>query len=406
MPDPVGSDPAMSDPVRSDPAMRVGVIGAGTMGAGITQVCAAAGHQVALFDVDPGALASGAARATAGIERAVQRGWMDPGNGATALAGLSAASSLEGAAAGAQLVIEAAVEDLELKRAIFRALSGVAAPDALLASNTSSLSISAIATATVRPERVLGLHFFNPAPLMTLVEVAAGERTTEATMAAAVGFVEGLGKHPVTCLDAPGFIVNRVNRPFTLEPLRMLEVGEATIVDIDAAIRAAGYPMGPFAYMDLVGLDVNLAAATAIWQGFAETERFRPSSIQQRLVAQGALGRKAGQGFYVYPSDGAGAEPSQPFAGEAPTGSLASHEIVERVELAIINEAYRAVGDGVALPTDIDLAMRLGANHPYGPFERVGQLGLRTAVERLARLQASHGDRYAIAPALWQIAYA
>lgn len=225
-------------------------------------------------------------------------------------------------------------------------------------------------------------------------------------MASAARFVEGLGKHPVACLDAPGFIVNRVNRPFTLEPLRMLEAGEAAIVEADAAIRSAGYPMGPFAYMDLVGLDVNLAAARAIWQGFAEAERFRPSPIQERLVAQGALGRKAERGFYTYPRDGGQARPSESFDREGPAGSLAPAEIVERVELAIINEAYRAVGEGIASPADIDLAMRLGANHPYGPFERVGQLGVRTVVERLAGLQGSHGDRYAIAPALRQIAYA
>ncbi|MGH2467901.1 MAG: 3-hydroxyacyl-CoA dehydrogenase NAD-binding domain-containing protein [Candidatus Limnocylindrales bacterium] len=386
--------------------MQVGVIGAGTMGAGIAQVCLGAGHAVSLYDVDPAAVARGRARVEAGLDRLVARDLLSAEARAAALARLAEADSVEAAADGAEVVIEAALEQLELKRAIFEALDRAAAADTLLASNTSALSITALAEATAHPARILGLHFFNPAPVMALVEVVAGERTAAETMAAGRAFAEGLGKTAVSCSDSPGFIVNRVNRPFTLEPLRMLAAGEAGIEAIDTAISGAGYPLGPFAYMDLVGIDVNLAAATAIWRAFAEEPRFRPSPIQEQLAARGALGRKSGGGFYAYDADGRRGLPSADITSGATASALAAERIVERVELAIINEAYHAVGESVAGPADIDLALRLGANHPVGPFERAGQLGLRAVVQGLAKLEAAYGERYRVAPALWQIANA
>jgi 3-hydroxybutyryl-CoA dehydrogenase len=241
---------------------------------------------------------------------------------------------------------------------------------------------------------------------MPLVEVVAGERTSPEAVARAMTFVEGLGKTPVPCLDAPGFIVNRINRPFTLEALRMVEAGEAGIEEIDAAVKAAGYPMGPFRLMDLVGIDVNFAVASSLFSAFDEAERFRPSPIQSELVEAGTLGRKSGSGFYRYIEGQPGEVAYRPAAvGEAqrPQG-LNAADIVERIEVLIINEAYHAVGDQVAQPPDIDRAMRLGANHPYGPFERAGQLGLRKVVETLALLERTHGARFRVAPALWQVA--
>ncbi|HEX5465937.1 MAG TPA: 3-hydroxyacyl-CoA dehydrogenase NAD-binding domain-containing protein [Candidatus Limnocylindrales bacterium] len=399
--------------------MRVAVIGAGTMGAGIAQACLGAGHGVALYDVDPGAVERARERIAEGLGRLVAKGRLGAEARTEALARLSAADSVEAAATGAEVVIEAALEELEVKRSIFARLDRAAPAQALLASNTSALSISALAEATGRPEQVLGLHFFNPAPVMALVEVVAGERTTAATVAAARSFAEGLGKTPVSCSDAPGFIVNRVNRPFSLEPLRMLTAGEANVPAIDAAVVEAGYPLGPFAYLDLVGLDVNLAATTAIWRGFDEDERFRPSPLQEQLVAAGLLGRKTGRGFYVYDAAGrrgapaaafaagaAGAGAAGPGAAHAGAADLAPAAIVERIGSAIINEAYLAVGEGVATPPEIDLAMRLGVNHPAGPFERAGQLGLRRVIEGLARLESAYGERYRVAPALWQVANA
>jgi 3-hydroxybutyryl-CoA dehydrogenase len=388
--------------------VTVGIVGAGTMGAGIAEVCLAAGHAVRLYDASPEAVARGSARIAGGLERLVARGRLSANGRDAALARLTAVPALLDVALGAEVVIEAALEELVVKRAIFAALDAAAAPDVLLATNTSALSVTAIAEATARPGRVLGLHFFNPAPRMALVEVVGGAHTDPATMAAAEAFVTALGKRPVACHDAPGFIVNRVNRPFTLEALRMLEAGEAGIAGVDAAIVAGGFPMGPFALMDLIGIDVNLAVARSLHQAFGGAVRFRPSPIQERLVEAGTLGRKSGHGFYRYDTMGralgTGAGFSPPEGADAGYEALPADEIRTRIELAIVNEAYRAAGDGVAVPPDIDLAMRLGAGHPVGPFERAATLGLRRVVAELRRLEERHGERFRVAPALWQVA--
>lgn len=382
--------------------MIVGVVGAGTMGAGIAQVCLAAGHALRLHDASAEAVERGRRRIDEGLARLVSRGTLAPEAREAALARLTTTGSLEAVAEGSELIIEAALEDLETKRAIFRELDALAPAGALLATNTSALSVTAIAQAAGRPGRVLGLHFFNPAPVMALVEVVAGERTDPAALEAGVAFVTGLGKRPVVCRDAPGFIVNRVNRPFTLEALWMLEAKEAGIGAIDAAILAGGYPMGPFALMDLVGVDVNLAVARALYAAFGEVERFRPSPVQARLVAAGTHGRKTGSGFYRYDTRGRVLGPAEVFA--AGGAALPAEEIRMRIELAIVNEAYHAVGDGIASPPDIDLAVQLGAGHPVGPFERARSLGLRRVVGELRRLEQLHGGRFRVAPALWQVA--
>jgi len=367
-------------------------VGSGTLGAGIAQVALEAGHEVVLHDVDEIALERGRTRIREGlVRRAAKLGldadsideWADG-----RLAGLRDSLTLDGVAAGADLVVEAALEDLELKRTIFTALDREAPPDAILATNTSALSVDAIADAVRRPGRVLGLHFFNPAPVMPLVEVVRGPRTGERAIRTAHALMQAWGKTPVECVDAPGFIVNRVNRPFTLEALAMLEEGVAGIEALDAAVRAAGYPMGPFELMDLTGIDVTLAATRAIHAAFVTrgdslADRFRPSPTQERMVAQGRLGRKTGTGFYRY---GPG-EPERSEAGSDPA-------LVERIELAIVNEAHRAVEDGVAGRDSIDLALRLGAAHPQGPFERWDERGGVGAVRTGLAAQAGRGARF------------
>ncbi|CAN5745841.1 hypothetical protein BH23CHL7_BH23CHL7_04320 [soil metagenome] len=386
--------------------MIVGLVGAGTMGAGIAQVCLHAGHEVLLYDVDHAAIERGRARITDGLARLVAKDRLPADAPERLLSALRDAHTLEGLAAESDLVIEAALEDMELKRTIFRALGSGARAQTLLATNTSALSVTEIAAASGAADRVLGMHFFNPAPVMPLVEVVAGDATSVATLDAGTHFVEELGKTAVVCRDAPGFIVNRVNRPFTLEALRMLESAEASIEQVDGAMTGAGYPMGPFALMDLVGIDVNYAVARALYEAFDNAVRFRPSPIQHQLVESGRLGRKTGDGFYRY-SDGPPA-PSDLFAGVGVgppiEGGLPADEIVNRIELAIINEAYLAAGEGVAEAGDIDRAMKLGANHPRGPFERAGELGLGAVIDRLAGYQAVFGERFRVAPLLWQIA--
>ena len=385
--------------------MIVGVIGTGTMGAGIAQVCLQAGHEVVLHDVDHAAIERGRSRIADGLEKLVAKGRLTADQRSQMLASLRDAHSLEGLAQESDVVIEAALEDIDLKNTIFRALGAAARPDAILATNTSALSVSEIANSSGRPRQVLGLHFFNPAPVMPLVEVVIGQQSDSKIVELATSFAAGLGKTPIACADSPGFIVNRVNRPFTLEALRMLDAGEADAEQIDLAVRSAGYPMGPFAFMDLVGIDVNLAAATAVWQGFDEAVRFAPSQIQRDMVAAGDLGRKTGRGFYLY-EDGTPIRLSDrlPLETQPATDLLSDAEIVRRIELAIINEAYHAAGEGVAQPPDIDRAMKLGSNHPYGPFERAAALGLRSVVTGLRDLEARYGERFRVAPALWQIA--
>ena len=353
----------------------IGVVGAGTMGAGIAQVALEAGHEVVLYDVDEAALERGVERVRTGLGRRAAKLELDADSiddwVEGRLVNLRTALTLDAVASAADVAIEAAIEDLDLKRTIFGALDREAPSEALLATNTSALSVAAIATATNRPDHVLGLHFFNPAPLMPLVEVARASQTDADSIARAVALMERWGKTPVVVEDAPGFIVNRVNRPFTLEALRMLEAGEADIAEIDAAVRAAGYPMGPFELMDLIGIDVNLAVATAVYEGLGRPDRLRPSPIQERLVEDGRLGRKTGAGFYGYRDGERGdAAADLATAGDAPRSRpIADAEIVPRIEGAIAREAELALEAGIAPAESIDLAMRLGAGHQHGPFE-------------------------------------
>jgi 3-hydroxybutyryl-CoA dehydrogenase len=349
----------------------VGIVGAGIMGSGIAQVGLEAGDEVLLYDVDEAAIERANDRIRDGLTRRAAKLDLDPNtiddwvDGR--LAGLRSAATLDQLGGESDVVIEAALESLELKRTIFATLDAAAPPAEILATNTSALSIEAIAAATTRPERVVGLHFFNPAPLMALVEVVAGPATDPAVVVAAVALVERWGKTAVRSADTPGFIVNRVNRPFTIEALRMLEAGEATVEEIDEAVRAAGFPMGPFELMDLAGLDVNLAAARGIWKGLDRPDRLRPSPIQERLVAAEHLGRKTGQGFYRY-ENARQLAVSNEFAVAPSTAS--ADAIRDRILAAIDSEAQRALDEGVASGADIDTALRLGAGHPQGPFER------------------------------------
>lgn len=387
----------------------IGVVGAGTMGAGIAQIALEAGHEVVLHDVDDAAIERGRDRIADGLARRAARVDADPAAiddwVARRIAGLRQTRVLEQLGDEADVVIEAALESLPLKATIFRTLDAVVAPSAILATNTSALSIAAIAAATRHRGRVVGLHFFNPAPLMDLVEVVAGPATDPGVAAAAADLVRGWGKTTVRSADSPGFIVNRVNRPYTIRALRLLEAGAAGIGQIDAAMRDADFRLGPFELMDLTGIDVTYAAATGIWEGLGRPERLRPSPIQAGLIAAGRLGRKTGWGFHRYESgrrvDG---EPAGlPLAAGAtrPRGrTMTADEIRDRILLPVVDEAFRAAHEGVAVEVDIDAALRLGAAHPIGPFARAALAGGPAAVASRLRELARDDPSLEPSPAL------
>jgi len=278
---------------------RIAVIGAGTMGHGIAQVAARAGFQTVLCDVGDELVAAALARIRAGLEKGVERGKVEPGEVETTLARLATSTSLTAAAAEADLVIEAIPEDMALKRDLFARLDEAAPPAALLATNTSSLSVATIAAALADPGRLLGMHFFNPVHAMKLIEIVTHEANPAAAVETAVAVAERLGKTAIVVKDVPGFATSRLGVLLGLEAMRMLEQGVASARDIDTAM-VLGYrhPMGPLELTDLVGLDVRLAIAEYLHEELGEA--FRPPQILRRLVDEGKLGKKSGEGFYKW----------------------------------------------------------------------------------------------------------
>ncbi|HSD51507.1 MAG TPA: 3-hydroxyacyl-CoA dehydrogenase NAD-binding domain-containing protein, partial [Candidatus Methylomirabilis sp.] len=288
----------------SERISTVGVVGAGTMGAGIAQVASLTGFRVFLHDPIEGALARGRSRIAQSVTRAVERGHVPAEAAEEALGRLTAVTRLT-ELRDAHLIVEAAPEDLALKQRLFAEMDGLVDPGAILATNTSSLSVTAIAGATKHPGRVVGMHFFNPVPVMTLVEVIAGQRTAPAVVEHAMDVARRLGKTPVRAKDTPGFIVNRIARHFSLEALRILAEGRIGHDQVDRVMKGSGrFRMGPFELMDLIGIDVNLAVSRSVYESFFFDPRFRPHPIQQRMVESGLLGRKTGRGFYEYPDTG------------------------------------------------------------------------------------------------------
>jgi len=299
--------------------------------------------------------------------------------------------------AGSGLVIEAIIEDLGIKKKLFAELEGILAADAVLATNTSSLSVTAIAGGLKHPERMVGLHFFNPAPLLPLVEVVPGLATDDALASRMTTLMKAWGKVPVMCKDTPGFIVNRVARPFYGEAIRIYEEGIANMPTIDSAMKSAGFKMGPFELMDLIGNDINFTVTKTVWEAFFYDQRYKPSFTQQRQVESGRLGRKSGRGYYSYAD---GAMPSFPAVEEA-----VAAPIVERILAMLINEAADALFWQVASATDIDLAMTKGVNYPKGLLAWAGEKGAGHWLGVLERLQATYGeDRYRPSPQLRRMA--
>ena len=397
------------DPTPTREPGRVGVVGAGTMGAGIAQVALEAGDTVVLYDVSPGAVDQARARIADGLRRRASKLDLDDG-GAEAwvsrhLGRLEPVDTLEAVAADADIVIEAAVEDLALKRVVFATLDVRAPEHTILATNTSALPVAEIAAQASRRSRIVGLHFFNPAPVMSLVEVVVGRETDPSTAARAEAVVTRWGKTPIRCSDSPGFVVNRINRPFTLEPLRLLEGGTATIEEIDGAMRGDGFPQGPFEHIDLIGLDVNLATSTAVHAASAPLRDSRRQRCRRGWWPRGAWAASAAWASTQYDATGHRVRPGPGFGRRGGKHvPLPPSAIATRIRLALANEAYWALGDGVASADRIDLALRLGAAHPQGPIEWARARGVDQVIDELLALQASDGESFVPAPALLEAA--
>src|SRR5687768_9638310 len=376
--------------------MKVGVVGAGAMGSGIAQVALRNGHNVVLADVEKAAVQKARDAISGSLAREVEKARLTSADAEAALQRLQLATLPHGMGDFAEcgLVVEAIVEGLDAKQSLFRALEGVVGEDCVLATNTSSLSVTSIASACFAPRRVVGMHFFNPAPVMPLVEVIPGSQTAPDITSATRSIAEGWGKVTVLAADSPGFIVNRVARPFYGEALRMLEEGLADAPTIDWAMRdLAGFRMGPFLLMDFIGNDVNYAVTESVWRATYFDARYKPSITQRRLVEAGWLGRKSGRGFYEYGPDA----PPRVATEDRTLGE----EIVFRVVAMLVNEAVDVVHWRTATADDVDLAMTKGVNYPRGPLAWGNELGLHIVLGELERLRdETEDDRYRPSPLL------
>lgn len=377
--------------------IKVGVLGAGTMGSGIAQVAAQSGHRVVLVDVNAEVLAGAQTKMRKIFERLVEKGkWEE--NYANDVFGRIKFSADINDFEGSGLIIEAIIEKIEVKHIVFKQLEEIVGEDCILASNTSSLSIAGIGSVLKDPSRVVGIHFFNPAPLMPLVEIIPAVQSSEATKLKAKEIIDSWDKVSVLVKDTPGFIVNRVARPFYGEALRIYEEGLADFATIDWAMTEFGkFRMGPFTLMDYIGNDVNYAVTEIVFEAFYYDQRFLPSFTQRRHAEAGYLGRKSGRGYYNYAEGTVMPEPNK--------DEVLGKMIFNRILVMLINLAADAVFLNVASKEDIDLAMTNGVNYPKGLLKWADEIGIQNVVDQLNVLFEEYGeDRYRPCPLLKRMA--
>jgi len=366
---------------------KIGVLGAGSMGSGIVQIAATQKHQTVLVDLNEDALNKAAANLKNILARMVEKEKIDQATADVILGRITFSKNIADFKE-CDLVIEAIIENLEVKKKVFAEMESVVSPSCILASNTSSLSIASIAAACKKAERVIGIHFFNPAPLMPLVEIIPAVQTSEETKNTSRALIDSWGKVTVLAKDTPGFIVNRVARPFYGEALKIYEEGVADFATIDWAMtEIGGFKMGPFTLMDYIGNDINYTVTESVFAAFYYDPRYKPSFTQKRHAEAGWLGRKTGRGYYNYAE---GVEQPQPKKDEK-----LGKEICDRILVMLMNEAIDALFLNIASREDIDLAMTKGVNYPKGLLAWAEEMGLANVLAKLEHLFTEYGeDRY------------
>ena len=372
--------------------MKVSVIGAGTMGAGIAQIAATKGHEVCLYDSFDGAVENAENKLKKILDRLVEKKRISSKENEAILERINFSNSLENIK-GSKLVVEAIIEDLGIKQKVFTEIENLVDDNCIIASNTSSLSIASIASSCKKAERVVGIHFFNPAPLMPLVEIIPAVQTSKETLNKTRSIIDSWEKLTVIAKDTPGFIVNRVARPFYGEAIRIYEEGVADFSTIDWIMREiGGFRMGPFELMDYIGNDVNYSVTETVFAAFYFDQRYKPSFTQKRMKEAGYLGKKSGRGYYDYSSKNK-PKPNQ----DRELGK----KILWRILSMLINEAADALFLKIASREDIDLAMTKGVNYPKGLLAWADEIGIDNVLKQLEDLQAEYGeDRYRPSPLL------
>ncbi|MCK0122811.1 3-hydroxyacyl-CoA dehydrogenase NAD-binding domain-containing protein [Gelidibacter sp. F2691] len=381
--------------------MQVGIIGSGTMGSGIAQVAATSGCLVKLYDTNQDALDKAKNALENILSKLVVKGRIEESEKTRIQNNISYVDTLKDLS-DSDVTIEAIVENLDIKKNVFSELETFVSDDCIIASNTSSLSIASIAASLKKPERCIGIHFFNPAPLMQLVEVIPAIQTSKEVLEKSTKIISDWKKTVAVAKDTPGFIVNRVARPFYGEALRIYEEGIADFATIDKSLKSlGGFRMGPFELMDFIGNDVNYTVTETVFTAFYFDPRYKPAFTQKRFAEAGYLGRKSGRGYYKYDEKGAIVAPISNISLTAEEESKVAQQIFDRVLVMLINEAADALHMNVASAEDIDNAMTKGVNYPKGLLAWANEKGIDWCVSKMDELYSEyHEDRYRCSPLL------